>query len=384
MVMVFHLVISVGDRHHRYWPGTPHETFGWLAPVADLGWLGVNFFFLISGFVICFSSWGRTVEQFAVSRVVRIFPAYWFVVCFTAMVTWRGPRDLRPRSVNEVLVNLTMLQRPAGARDLDTVFWTLWAELRFYLLFSVLIALGLSVRRVMAGCVLWLLLSLVAASTDQRLVEQLLVADYAPYFIAGVLFSLIRRVGPELPMVILVVVTWAVAMFQLTSQIRAHESYNGYPLDDRAAAALVTAAFVVIGLVAWGRLDRIRGRWLVAAGSLTYPLYLVHKNLGTLVVEELSGRVPSWPLLLATAAAMLALAHLIHRWVERPAARLLRTSLVASLAALAKYDAAQPGRPSPGPGGTDMPVLPEQQSAESADLQPGVVLPQGREPVSRR
>uniref|UniRef100_A0AAU2VA93 Integral membrane protein n=1 Tax=Streptomyces sp. NBC_00003 TaxID=2903608 RepID=A0AAU2VA93_9ACTN len=35
-------------------------------------------FFLISGFVICMSCWGKPLGDFFVSRVVRLYPAYWF------------------------------------------------------------------------------------------------------------------------------------------------------------------------------------------------------------------------------------------------------------------------------------------------------------------
>ncbi|NJP77312.1 acyltransferase, partial [Streptomyces sp. AA8] len=51
-----------------------------LHAISGYGWLGVEAFFLISGFVICMSCWGRTPAQFAVSRIVRLFPLYWAVV----------------------------------------------------------------------------------------------------------------------------------------------------------------------------------------------------------------------------------------------------------------------------------------------------------------
>src|SRR5688500_5224874 len=53
-----------------------------LAPVAKYGYLGVDFFFIISGFVIAWSAEGRTWFQFSVARAARIYPA--FVFCMTA------------------------------------------------------------------------------------------------------------------------------------------------------------------------------------------------------------------------------------------------------------------------------------------------------------
>lgn len=46
---------------------------------------------MVSGFVICMSAWGRSVGDFAVSRVSRLFPAYWAAVAFTTLVLFNWP-----------------------------------------------------------------------------------------------------------------------------------------------------------------------------------------------------------------------------------------------------------------------------------------------------
>src|SRR5262249_17939386 len=57
-------------------------SYPWLAPVTKDGYLGVDLFFLISGFVILMSASSGSKRQFGVSRIVRLYPAYW--VCCTA------------------------------------------------------------------------------------------------------------------------------------------------------------------------------------------------------------------------------------------------------------------------------------------------------------
>lgn len=46
-----------------------------LSEVTRYGYAGVNLFFVISGFVILMSVWGRTAPQFIASRVSRLYPA---------------------------------------------------------------------------------------------------------------------------------------------------------------------------------------------------------------------------------------------------------------------------------------------------------------------
>lgn len=334
-VVAYHLMISAGGERLGAWPLPSREQFGPLATgVAEFGWLGVHFFFVISGFVICLSAWGRSPSQFLVSRAVRIYPAYWFTVLLAAGVSLAFGTDRRPRSLEQVLVNLTMLERPLGVRELDPVFWTLWAELRFYLLFGVVVLAGVTVRNVLAFCLVWLVGSVVAVQSGSALLEVVLVPEYAPCFVAGVALYLVRRQGSSLPLWLLVGLSWALAQHHLAAQVHATEKNLKHGISDLVASGLVTAAFVVVALVATGRLDRVRGRWLTVAGTLTYPLYLVHKNLGTLVVERLAGRVPTWPLLLGLTASLLVLAWLVHRLVERPLAGWLRPRLQHGLDAL--------------------------------------------------
>ncbi|MEU7554240.1 hypothetical protein AB0B01_18215 [Streptomyces sp. NPDC044571] len=55
--------------------------------VAGFGWLVVVFFFMISGFVICMSGWGKSLQQFWQGRILRLFPLYW-----AAVATWSAVR----------------------------------------------------------------------------------------------------------------------------------------------------------------------------------------------------------------------------------------------------------------------------------------------------
>ncbi|MFF5661297.1 hypothetical protein ACFY7F_00330 [Streptomyces griseofuscus] len=102
--------------------------------------------FLISGFAIRMSCWGRTPAQFAVSRIARLFPLYWTVVLVIVVVAWiarlAGQRPGAPVDLRTTLGNLTMLPGPLGLRTADRVAWTLWVEARFYLLMAVLLLIG--------------------------------------------------------------------------------------------------------------------------------------------------------------------------------------------------------------------------------------------------
>lgn len=165
---------------------------------AAYGWLGVHLFFLISGFVICMSSWGRGVGAFLMSRAVRLYPAYWLSVVAVAVVLTVWPNVREPVDWHGALVNLTMLQEPLGERAVAEVYWTLWAELRFYLLFSLVVWWGLTYRRVVGFCLLWLGAVTVAKAVvpDGNVLHEVLMTDYAPLFTGGIGCYLMHRFRP--------------------------------------------------------------------------------------------------------------------------------------------------------------------------------------------
>jgi peptidoglycan/LPS O-acetylase OafA/YrhL len=76
----------------------------------------------------------KSVYDFAVSRVARLYPAYWVAVALTSIVAYAAfPRwDSAPPSFGVVLVNLTMLQRFFMVGEIDKSYWTLAIELSFY------------------------------------------------------------------------------------------------------------------------------------------------------------------------------------------------------------------------------------------------------------
>jgi peptidoglycan/LPS O-acetylase OafA/YrhL len=309
-----------------------------LAPIGYYGMLGVELFFLISGFVICMSSWGRGLGDFVTSRISRLFPAFWFAVLLTAAVVTLVPigagwSENGPPSATDVLVNLTMLNKAIGVRSVDAVYWTLFVELRFYLLFAAVVWFGVTYRRVVFFGLAWLTVTVLAPLLDNRALDAVVQPNYAPYFVAGITMFLMHRFGPNLVLWAMVALSWVLSMQMMPGRIGAHDP--GWPVSHAPAKVLVTLAFLAVLVVALGWTDRIRWRWLTVAGALTYPLYLLHQRIGYVIMRrtyEAGLDIPIWAILVGTAVFMLLLAYAVHRIVERPLSRLLRDALRRSLA----------------------------------------------------
>jgi peptidoglycan/LPS O-acetylase OafA/YrhL len=292
------------------------------------GWLGVHLFFLISGFVICLSAWDRTVGEFLTSRAVRLYPAYWLSVVVAVVAATFWPFLVRDVSVESTLVNLTMFQEGVGVAPLNEVYWTLWAELRFYLIFSLVVWWGLNYQRVVTFCVVWLGLVTVAKAVvpDGTIVHTVLMTDYAPLFTGGIGFYLLYRFGPARTSWAIVAVSFLLAV--PAARFRASMAADpGQVVAQWPAVVLLAVCFLLVGAVALGWLSWVRGRWVVALGATTYPLYLLHLDIGGAVLNRLQWTVPPALLVTVVAAAMIVLAWLVQRYVERPVAALMKRVL---------------------------------------------------------
>ena len=165
-----------------------------------LGLLGVELFFVISGFVILMvAERARSVPSFVLARMLRLYPAYLASVALTAVcVLWVGKYD-----IGAVLVNLTMLQSFVDMPNITNPYWTLAFELSFYGLLTVVLASN-ALGRIERLALAWLAAALayrllvpgpLGFDPDHPLAQlgYILVApQFAPFFVIGLMVYRLR------------------------------------------------------------------------------------------------------------------------------------------------------------------------------------------------
>ncbi|MFJ9725138.1 acyltransferase family protein [Streptomyces sp. NPDC101209] len=325
MVAVHHYAGSrrVDQPGNAVWGRPVSEVMPTVFRLAAYGWIGVEVFFVISGFVICMSCWGRGPRQFFVSRVIRLYPAYWFAIVFTTAVVVALPGVWDRLQARDILLDFTMLQSGSGVDSVDGVYWTLWSELRFYLLFLAVVAMGLTYRRVVVFCCVWGAAAMLAPAAHFGPLTLAANPEGAWFFIAGLALYLMHRFGQDLLLWGILAMAWLMGQRQLGVRIDDFEHVSGW----RGSVVLFTGFLLVMVAIALGATDRLRWRWLATAGSLTYPLYLLHYVAGTTVINRLQGTMDARLLMATVIAGFLLLSWLVHRYVERPLAGVLKRGL---------------------------------------------------------
>ncbi|UQI48471.1 acyltransferase [Streptomyces sp. HU2014] len=323
MVVMFHYVSLRGG-----WGQDTSDIFPELKPLAQYGWLGVEVFFLISGFVICMSTWGRSLGDFVMSRVSRVYPAYWVAIGLTTLIVSLWPQVRQVHSYDDVLTNLTMLQTGFGVWDVDGVYWTLFVELKFYVLFAIVVATGVTYRKCVLFCALWTVVAMTSTQVDSKLLTMWAMPLYAPYFVAGIAFYLMYRYRPTALLWGIAGLSLLLAQHHLTKRVADNSTHD---IAVWPARLIVLAAFVIMALIALGACNRIQWRWLSTAGALTYPLYLIHQYIGMTIIYALREKLPPYVLVAGLIVAMMGAAWLLHRLVERPMGSWLRKIMRSSM-----------------------------------------------------
>ncbi|BDZ45911.1 acyltransferase family protein [Naasia aerilata] len=371
-------------RQNPAW-GTDEPARLWspLSSVTAYGSLGVQLFFLISGFVVLMSAIGADVPRFVASRVSRLFPAYWVAVLATGALlfldrsitlggNWEG------LGVPGVLVNLTMMQQAFGVPHVDGVYWTLWVELKFYVILGVFLLVGITRQRILALAVVWPVAAALLAGAQIPIADELLMPSYAPFFATGMLLFLVYREGWSLVSALALLLNWTLLVrLAFTDGVKFVSDNTAVGSSPYLVAAVFTAFVVGIALVTQTRLALVNWKWLTLAGALTYPVYLLHEVWGWWLISKLAPVLPKTVVLALVVGIMLVAAYLLHRLVERPLGPALRRRLEAGLrfppalrrpagASPAPAPAPAPAAEAPAGAGADRPYAAQPERVPSA------------------
>jgi exopolysaccharide production protein ExoZ len=258
-VAYFHSNILFGG-----WPGAysgwPDAIVFAIPGLKEHGYLGVNFFFVISGYVIAMVADKPTfgIPEFVTKRFFRLYPVYWVIVIAVLLLKVFGVMLPASYKLNSILYSMSLLPHAEGSGSLIAATWSLEFEIMFYLLAALIVpVLGLwGLAAVLFGLVYW------AYVAPPEIFTFNLVRTLNSDFLAGVLAYLFRKPLSHVPTAILI----GAGLYGY------YRAVNG-----TAFAGSVGGLLIVAGLAhAKWRWDVLPLRWLTQLGDASYSLYLLH------------------------------------------------------------------------------------------------------------
>ena len=331
MVILFHFLSKCtypGNNCNCYPYGDQFSNL-WLS---KYGYLGVHFFFIISGFVII-----MTLErcnkflEFIMRRLSRLLPALLVcsVVTFT-LINLFGPKNI---SINSFLPSLTFtdpfiwkfLTKNPNLTYVDGAYWSLVVEMKFYILVAIIFFINK--ERFLRNWIIFViilvafnyLLKIISIQTNythfktiQEYFQNLFITKYLLFFSFGIYFyNLFQRRKLAFNKTLIFSALVVLQMILLENLIE----------------ILIFSMFIALFIIfiykeKW--LTFLCNPLIAKIGLISYPLYLIHQNVGGLIIYKIDllypfGDTISVLLLIPVLVTLLLFSVIVHYFIEDPA-----------------------------------------------------------------
>lgn len=306
---------------------------GWLILIFRHGYLGVPVFFVISGFVIALSvgdHWvnGRFFVNFMLRRFIRLNPVYWASILFSfVLLTFQNTilktHDPFPSGWG-LAAHMFYLQDLFAVKPIiSVVYWTLCIEVQLYVFYLLVCLISQRLGLLTGISLSWIhsvvfgLAGLYSLLVDQGLLFNpmagLFVSNWH-YFLLGILLSQAYKQGGG---------CYYILFAWIYIEISALIFIN---LKIFTLAGLFTS-LLIVGNWRYNFMEGVLGsRWVQYLGAISYPLYLVHPEIGWKVISLgkhlMHDRVT--PFMAGVLFSMgilssIGVAHVFHMVIEKPA-----------------------------------------------------------------
>lgn len=307
-------------------------------PLFKFGFLGVQLFFLLSGFVILMTLEKCTdFKGFLYSRWLRLFPAMLIcsvIIFFSSDFFFERPggppaaKDLLP---GLIFIEPYILSKLIGSvQSLEGTFWSLYVEFKFYIIAAFLYFLIGSRKLVMSLFILFLLghaLVQLEEYSDNFVIHYLslishhLSFKYFGWFAAGSSFYLFTKEGNKIwfYLGLIMCVCSSLATAIVSSSL------------STLVAILCISILFSYSLISQNIQRVLNNKILLFLGYVSYPLYLLHENMMISLIIKFNTILPSSSSFLLPVFAIIfiaSIAFVIAKYIEKPMKSIISNNII--------------------------------------------------------
>ena len=315
-----------------------------LLNIGNLGWVGVDFFFVLSGFIIFYihqSDIGQPnrLKSFILKRLVRIYPFYWIVLSLkigSLIVT--GSEEIGD-SLNFIEISKNILLYPQEYRLID-VSWTLSHEVLFYIMFGIMLVLGYKwfwpIGAVWLIGILLNLAGIFADFKDNILILKFILHENNIEFLIGCLVAYLvvkNKTFFKYGLILNCIATFLLTLYFIL--------YQSQIIDPQQVTRVIWAipfAILILGSVGLEMTKDMKiPSILIYIGNASYSLYLIHgfvvSNVAKIISKINLGLVTSHPLVTNTVALLIFMITVgvgcaVYSYIEKPVLNICRAKLL--------------------------------------------------------
>ncbi len=273
------------------------------------GYLGVELFFIISGFVIYFSL-QTNLKDYFLGRFLRLYPLFWIIASFTYITTLifdKYNNTIEALSFPKYLFNLLIINNGKTVNMIDGSYWTLTIEILFYIYIGIFVYL-FKKKNLLNFYFLWLTATFLIFTFNMQelFISKLALVRYSPYFVFGGVMGFMYKnynnskkgleSGTEvtknnfenIKSYILLISAFLMPHYINLKLHQYPTVSNNFGNFDFYATVIILLIFPISILAVIFSKYITHKRYLsifMTLGAVTYPLYLLHQKVGSLFIN---------------------------------------------------------------------------------------------------
>jgi peptidoglycan/LPS O-acetylase OafA/YrhL len=317
MVATYHWTLEISPEYSEKILGIPL-----IGSLIREGGLGVDIFFIISGFVIVGTAQRYRSRDFIVARFIRLFPGLLISMLIVLAVGSRfilAYQEPIPSLINSVFLTYTV----TGVDPLATQLWSLLVEIKFYIGISLFLLflpkLMVSKFGLLIILLLWqfsiLLLESLNGPRAVDLLTHLNLGGYSKLFGLGAVMYVLRNSNLESKLLKLFA---GILFVNYCYEIVFESSYSKLGIW----VLLISSSIIALG----GKLVRLNWKVFEILGLSSYIMYLIHLHVGGAVLNLVRERINDeiYIIFILTTLAVSLLSVVISLYLEKPLQNFLR------------------------------------------------------------
>jgi len=251
----------------------------------QFGMSGVDIFFVISGFIMMSITMTKRKDienafTFLYSRVVRIYPIYWFYTTLILIVAFMYPEWVNSSSSVESNILKSFLLLPQTTAPLLQVGWTLIHEMYFYVGFFIVLLFLRSNKAIVFSVLVWGVTIVVLDTLFEftNPIYKIVVHPLTLEFIGGVFIAyIVPKESSKLS-----VLTWKIIfiislLFLLINYLQFQDTYTVDPFGWwRVLWFGLPALLLMYASLVLEKRGKILPTWINSIGDRSYTIYLAH------------------------------------------------------------------------------------------------------------
>lgn len=264
------------------------------------GFLGVPVFFIISGFVIAQSINKESPLRFILLRLLRVYPVYWisfFIMCVAYILLYvKFPYSFVTYIDFIVQLSQQLSLLKTGELPWLGTAWTLRYELIFYsMAFAISLLFTLVRRNIFLKIVSFICLAVIIKYFYLQLFP------YFYLFMAGVMLYALTKLSSILQKLLFLVILTVFSYYLLIPATNIYylnpisQGFNGALLNSVLYGDITIILFMIfmIFMIFNKSIDnKFNNYWIKLLGAISYPVYVLHEQIGILVISRITSKLP--------------------------------------------------------------------------------------------